>query len=279
LIIGFFNIFQRIYNFLEVFIKFFKIKEFVLIGLCAFTIFAGCDQEGINGGGGSGNGSKGKFNDPIYAASYKESGKNTYIIYVNVEDHSADKNETQPVKHNFFVRGGRLSSDLLYKDVTARIIAAGDIAGGAYPIIKYKINADSYHVGVMSEDPYGNTSNLIWKQAEKITMNGSGSTSTKIKIIDIPDDVHFCEIWLSKNTELNYDAFVANGSNTVNSDSTATIVLYNYTTEDWNGSGTYYLFIEFNGVQRRNDPLIQITMSNNEISWDDFEFVTTRFDF
>jgi len=245
--------------------------------MCAFILLSGCDQEGINGG--SGNGSKGKFSDPIYAASYKESGKDTYIIYVDLEDHSADKNETQPVKHKFFVRGGKLSSDLLYKEVTARIIAAGDITGSAYPTIKYKINADSYHVGVMSEDPHGNMSNVIWKLADEITMKGSGSTSTKITITVIPEDVHFCEVWLSKTTNLTLDDYVASGSNTVNSDNTTTIIFYNYYTEDWNGFGDYYLFIEYNGVQERSDLLINIAPSNNTIQWDTLELETTRFDF
>jgi hypothetical protein len=131
----------------------------------------------------------------------------------------------------------------------------------------------------MSQDSYGNISNIVWKQAEKITMKGSGGSSTKIKITDIPDDVYFCEVWLSKSTELNFDAFVATGSNTVNSDCTATIALYNYITEDWNGTGTYYLFIEYSGVQKRNSIYINITLGTTEISWNNFQFTPTRFDF
>jgi len=249
------------------------------MGIITLIFVTGCSVGALDGSSDSSTGSGLKIKDPIYTASYKESGKNSFIIYVDLEDHSADKKETQPIKHNFFVRGGKLSSDLLYKDVTARIIAVGGITGSTYPIIRYKINANSNNVGVMSEDPYGNVSNIIWKQAEKITMKGSGSTSTKIKITGIPDDVNFCEVWLSNKTELDFDTFIANGSNTVDSDSTATIVLYNYITEDWNGTGKYYLFMEYNGVQRRNSIYVDITLGTTEIKWDEIEFTPTRFDF
>ena len=173
----------------------------------------------------------------------------------------------------------------MYKDVTARIIAAGDLSGGAYPTIKYKINAESYHVGVMSEDPHGNMSNVVWKVAEKITMKGSGSSSTKLTITDIPDGIDFCEVWLSNKTNLTFDDYVAFGSNTVsvvNSVNTAVIVLYNYYTYDWNGSGGsggYYIFIEYNSIQERSGLLIDITTSNSTIQWDELDLVSTRFDF
>jgi len=258
--------YKQIFNFLEVFIKFLKIKEFVLTGIIALFLLAGCNMGAIDSGS-----SSAKFKEPVYTAIYKPSGDNFYTVYIGIEDHSSDKKETQPVKHNFFIRGGKVSSDFLFREASAKLTGVSDIGGGDYPTIHYKLHADSYHVGVMSEDPYGNITNIVWKLAERVNGNGNG---TRITITDLPADLSindsFCEIWLSKNANPKPDEYVAIGSNSIKND-TAIITMYSYFSEDWNAqTGAYYIFAEYNGVQKKGSLTI-VVLTDTKISWEDLE--------